>query len=164
MKLIRNVAVCLAILGVGLPAAADVKAIHGAVCQPSGPFFDLSNVDHSAVFGAIAQTDNVDVACPLVRDRINSSTSLSSAAVEFFNSTASTTNPSCLLFAQVEDTSGSYIDFESASTTTTGFTQLNFTGLTTTNGNEGSYGLQCTMGLSDQLYHINLNENNAATD
>jgi hypothetical protein len=163
MKKIRNLAICLAILGVGAPAAADVKAYNGAFCQP-GAFFDYSHIDHDAVFGVTALTNGMEVVCPLIRDRINSATSLTQTIVEFFNYTASGDHPSCSLFAQVEDTAGSYTDFESASTTTSGHAQLIFSGLTSISGNESTYGLQCTLGVNDQIKHINMNESNSATD
>jgi hypothetical protein len=163
MKKIRNVAICLAILGVGAPAAADGKAYNGAFCQP-GWLFDHSDIDHDAVSGVTALTDGMEIVCPLMRDRVNSTTSLTQTVVEFFNYTASGSHIGCNLYAQVEDTAGSYTDFESASTTTSGLAQLVFSGLNSTNGNEGTYGLQCSMGVNDQIKHIYMNESNAATD
>src|SRR5688500_17684485 len=102
MKQIRNVAICLAILGVGLPAAADTKAYNGAFCKPSG-IANPANFYYDAVIGVRALA-NTEAACPLIRDRINSTTSLTSTVVEFFNYTASGSHPNCALYAQVEDT------------------------------------------------------------
>jgi hypothetical protein len=162
MKQVRSVALCLAILGVGVPAAADVKAYNGAFCQPSG-FSSPSNLYYDAVFGVRALA-NTEVACPLIRDRINSTTSLTTTIIELFNTTTSGDHPSCTIYAQVEDTAGSYTDFETGSTTTSGHAQITLSGLTSTNGNEGTYGLQCWLGTNDDLKHVHMNENNAATD
>jgi hypothetical protein len=161
MKQLHGVALCLAILGVGLPAAADVKAIHGAVCQPAEGY-DLGDLHYNVVWGVVGDA-NVNVVCPLVRDRINSSTSLNSVVAEVFNYTGSGNNFQCTLYAQVEDSAGSYIDFDTESTSTSGFAQLTF-GVTSTSGNEGTYGLECSMGVDDEIVHIHINEDSGASD
>jgi hypothetical protein len=161
MKQIRNLAICLAIVGVGLPATADVKSIHGSVCQPYGGF-DKSDLSYNAVTGVVADT-NVEVVCPLLRDRINSATSLSSVVVEVNNYTSSGNNFDCTLYAQTEDSGGSYVDTDNQTTSTSGATQMTFN-VTSTNGNEGTYGLLCEMGTFDTIHHIHINEDNSATD
>jgi hypothetical protein len=161
MKQIRNVALCLAILGVGLPAAADVKAINGAVCQPAGSY-DLTYLHYDAVRGVVADA-TVQVACPLIRDRINSTTSLNSVVVEFFSYNASGDDIECSLYAHTEDYGGSYVDFDSDSTNAFNGTQLTFN-VSSTNGNEGTYGLHCELGIWDEINHIHINEDSGAAD
>jgi hypothetical protein len=161
MKQIRNVAFCLAIVAVGAPAAADVKAINGAVCQPSQGF-GQDDLHYDAVRGVVADT-TVQVACPLIRDRINSSTSLNSVVVEFLSYNVSGDDIECALYAHTEDYGGSYIDYDSDSTNAYGGTQLTFN-VTSTNGNEGTYGLWCELGIYDEINHIHINENSAAAD
>jgi hypothetical protein len=161
MKQIRNVALCLSILGVGMPAAADIKAINGAVCQPSQGFSD-ADLHYDAVRGVVAET-TVQVACPLIRDRINSTTSLNSVTVEYQSYNVSGDDIECALYAHNEDPAGSYVDFDTASTNGSGGVQLSFS-VASSSGNEGTYGLWCELGIFDEINHIQINEDSAAGD
>jgi hypothetical protein len=161
MKPMQSFAVCLAILGVGVPAAADVKTVHGAVCQPQ--YFEPgASISYGEVGGVSASNGFIYVVCPLMRDRISSTTSLTSTATEV-------TIPSggsvyCALYSQTEDSSaGSFVDFDSEERTTAGVGQINLS-VDSSGGNEGAYGMFCSLSDDSILHHIHTNENNSATD
>ena len=161
MKQIRSFAICLAILGVGLPATADVKAIHGAVCQ-TDTLFTGASVKYNAVDGVYVSGGGAYVACPLIRDRINSSTSLTSVTAEVYIPSGG--GMLCTLYSQTEDSgAGSYVDTDSEERYTAGEGQMSYA-VSSSSGNEGSYGLFCDMSNGSAIRHIHINESNSATD
>jgi hypothetical protein len=161
MKHGRNFAICLAILGVGLPAAADTKSVHGAVCQ-TAQLFTGASVNYEAVDGVSVSGGGAYVVCPLMRDRINSSTSMTSVVAEVFIPSGG--GILCGLYSQTEDASaGDYVDVDSEERYTAGEGQMSFS-VDSSNGNEGSYGLFCDMGDFTEIHHIHTNESDSATD
>jgi hypothetical protein len=161
MKQTRSFVLCLAILGVGLPAAADTKSIHGAACQEA-QLFTGSSVHYGAVSGIYVQGAGAYVVCPLIRDRINSTTSMSSVVAEVYIPSGGFIL--CSLYSQTEDSgSGNYVDVDSQERYTAGNGQMSFS-VDSSNGNEGSYGLFCDMSGDTEIRHIHTDENNGATD
>jgi hypothetical protein len=161
MKQIRGFALCLAILSVGLPATADIKSFHGAMCQPIIPF-NVENIYPNAIDGVVAVNGYGHVICPLMRDRINSSTSLNSVVAEVFIPTGGEVD--CTIYSQTEDGSaGDFVDSYNDSSTTPGETQLSFS-LDSSSGNEGTYALWCYMTQDSQIHHVHTSEDNGATD
>jgi hypothetical protein len=162
MKPFRNFALCLAILGLSLPAAADQKSVHAAICQTqyleSG-----ASLSYAESLGIVAVGGFVYVVCPLMRDRINSTTSLSSAAVEVY--VPSGGEVYCALYSQGEDSggAGTTVDFDSGNRTTAGEGQINLS-VDSSNGNEGAYGLFCSLTEDSQIHHIQTNESDSASD
>jgi hypothetical protein len=155
MKQIRNVALCLTILSVGLPAAADLKSIHGGICR-AVHVFGSGTAEAEAVDGFVVNSDGAYAVCPLLRDRVNSSTSLSSAVAEVYIPSGGYIN--CQFYAQTEDGSaGDYVDIDTVERTTVGEGQMSFA-VTSSTGAEGSYGMFCDMGSGTQIHHIYLNE------
>jgi hypothetical protein len=161
MRSVRNVAVCLAIMGVGLPATADVKSIHGAICQPTSVASGAS-VGYQEIYGVVAVGGNVQVVCPLMRDRMNSTSSLTSMTTEVY--VPSGGGIDCTLYSQTEDGSaGYYVDVDSASRTTAGEGQITLY-VDSSSGNEGAYGLYCSMSENSAIRHIYTSENDGASD
>ncbi len=142
----------LAILGVVVPAAgSDTKSIHGAVCQPGS----LGSLSYNAYYGAAASGGEAYAICPLMRDRINSTTTLSSAVVEFFIPGGGFAY--CSLYSQTEDGSYGYVDYDTQEANTSGAVQLSFH-VDSTAGNEGTYGLFCDLSNGTYIAHIHTNE------
>jgi hypothetical protein len=159
MKQIRSIAFCLTIMGVGLPASADIKSVHGAVCQPE-QFSWADNVSYGS--DGVRSVGGTHVICPLMRDRINSSTSMSSVVAEVAIATGGSIN--CTLSSQTEDgAAGSTVDTDSVSSSTSGETQMTFS-VDSSNGNEGTYSLFCDMSNDSLIHHIYTNEDNGASD
>lgn len=161
MKYIGSLALGLAILGLGLPAAADVKSIHGGVCQ-AVQLFGSGTANPDAVNGFTVATDAAYVVCPLMRDRINSSSSLDSVVAEVY--IPSSGYILCNFYSQTEDGSaGGYVDIDTVERYTSGEGQMTFS-VTSSSGNEGSYGLFCDMSSGSQIHHFYINESDSATD
>jgi hypothetical protein len=160
MKPIRSVAFCLMILGVGIPAAADTKSVHGAVCQAT-QVFSGGSVTYGGDNG-ISVSGGAYVVCPLMRDRINSSSSLSSAVAEVWISSSSG-SILCNFYSQGEDSgAGSYVDVDTVERYTSGEGQMTFS-VSSSNGNEGTYGMFCDISNAT-IRHIHTNESDSATD
>jgi hypothetical protein len=140
---------------VAVPASADIKSLHGAVCQINHVF--SGSVTYSAEDG-VTVSGGAYLVCPIMRDRINSSTSLSEVVVEVdvFGG-----GVLCTLSSQGEDGSaGSTVDTDSDEIYADG--QLDFV-VDSSSGNEGAYGLFCDTSNASIL-HIHVNESNSATD
>jgi hypothetical protein len=159
----------LSVVAVTNDVSADSKAFHGAFCQidgfsetvPSG-FYDGEGF---MMLGS-SSTDVGVVTCPLIRDRIGSSTSLANVYVEGRNVVNTVADPAftCVLNSQQEDTKGTVLDSHTLSKTTIGNVQLGGFTVDSTSGNEGAYSLDCLTHHQEQVYHVLLNENDAATD
>jgi hypothetical protein len=155
MKHVRTVALCLTILSVGLPAAADLKSIHGGVCQ-AVQVFGSGSVGPESIDGFVVNADGAYAVCPLMRDRVNSSSSLSSAVAEVYIPSGGYIN--CNFYSQTEDGSaGDYVDIDTVERSTVGEGQMTFS-VSSSTGAEGSYGMFCDMGSGTQIHHIYLNE------
>lgn len=148
--------------------SADYKAYHGAVCQSyTGSSAMATAYSYEGATASSSDADDVGmVTCPLVRDRINSASSLTAVYVEARNQA---NNPGlsefiCQLNSQTEDIGGSSVDYHTLYTATTGNVQLGPFSVETSNGNEGSYSVDCYMTPGDKVYHILVNESNSAAD
>lgn len=171
-KVAGGVALLAALMAAVVDARADVKAYHGSVCrQATGP----SNYVAYGQYGISSVLDDpwvgIGVWCPVTRDRINSSSSLTEIAIEGWNEANPNTNNSliCTLYNQEEDlSSGSqtaitYVDFDTQSTTTVGNFNMSFSAAAS-NGNEGAMAVTCGLSFHDRIYHLHVNESNGATD
>jgi hypothetical protein len=157
MKKIGSFALCVAILSVGLPASGDTKSIHAAICKDGG---GVGSIGYSASEG-ITGTGGAQnfVTCPLIRDRVNSSTSLDSVVVEVYIPSGGSIE--CTLYSQDEDGNlGGVVDSDYQERSTQGIGQLTFN-VASSSGNEGTYGLFCDLSNSVSVYHIYMNENTA---
>lgn len=154
-------------------AGADVKAYHGAICEPtdyfdpasSWPYWqNVPNVQFSW-FGAMNLDDQFRTfGCPLLRDNINVTNNINEVFVEITNDSTGVDNIGCVLFTQLEDRNlnviPNYYDYQEKSTTAIGLVQLVFNDIDTSPGNEGSYYLECTINRFDRIAHIHVNEQN----
>ena len=148
---------------VGNAAAADYKAYHGGKCQYSHTRFAFG-LERSSISGVYANADDVVVTCPLVRDRMQSATSLAWVEVEGYSS--GNDDYACVLDSQTEDgESGSWIDFDSFQVTVAGRVDEKLEVASTsgaTSGNEGTYALGCVLPQGSSLYHYLVAESTAS--
>jgi hypothetical protein len=161
MKPAQCFALCLTILGVGLPAAADEKSVAAAICQPqyipSG-----ASISYTDMGGVAAVGGSIYVVCPLMRDRMNWGTHETQMYTEL-------TIPSggsvyCALYSQNEDgLAANVVDVDTENRTTAGLGSIGLS-VNPSNGNEGAYGLFCSLSAGSILYHISTNENNNGTE
>jgi hypothetical protein len=158
LKKAGSLALCLGILGVAVPASGDTKSVHGAICQ-TDTLFNGGSVVRSAIDGVYVSGPSgagAYVVCPLIRDRINSSTSMSAVVIEVYIPSGG--GILCGLYSQSEDGSaGSYVDVDSEERYTTGQGQMSFS-VTSSSGNEGTYGLFCDMSNGTKIHHIHTDE------
>lgn len=147
--------ILLACLCVASPSIADKKAFSGSFCKGA-------RASAGVVWNAnLTQTS---VTCPLIRDRVNSATSLNSATLEGWKQSASAGATTCTLWSQTEDeTSGAAVDAETIEQTSAGNFQQTFH-ITSSDGAEGGYALTCTLQPDDEIYHIQLDETSAASE
>jgi hypothetical protein len=144
--------------------ADDVKAFHGASCQPKTDDHDWDGADEWSVDQAGLQNYEevrngvaAIYICPLVRDRVSATNTLESVTIEGYNYEDTF---ACTLFSQTEDYGGATYDSHNQSTSGTGNVQLSSFSVATTNGTEGSYSLLCGLGYTDRIYQVHLRENN----
>ena len=142
----------LLLTAVALPAGADDrKAFPGQICKSN--FADISY----GLYGVFAAEDDVVVYCQLVRDQMLSSSQFSNALIEVFNDDSS--ELICEVTALSEDPGGSEVDFVDDSTTATGQQQLDsFSGLETSDGQEGSYVVDYFLDQDDAVNSIYFKE------
>jgi hypothetical protein len=152
-------------------SAADIKAFHGAFCQIDGfsidepsAFYDVEGI---TLLGATVN-DVAVVSCPLIRDRIGATTTLTNVAIEGHNikntagDGATFATFACALSSQKEDTDGTLLESFSKSTTTIG--NVAFSGMTvdsttgSSGGNEGTYVVDCVLNDQETVFHVHLNE------
>jgi hypothetical protein len=146
----------LALSTIAVVSAANVKAFHGATCLKSN--IGTGGTVYPSVDGAVSSGSDNDVVCPLVRDRINATNNLTTTAVELYKTSSSATW--CWLYTQKEDGGGFVHDYASGTVTGTGFQQINFSGVGTSNGNEGSYSVKCQLVDGDTVLHVYIYEDN----
>lgn len=154
-------------------ARADVKAFHGATCEPTDYFDPASswpqwqNVPdvQFSWFGVMNLDSGLRTfGCPLLRDNIEATNNLNQVVVEITNDSTGVDTISCTLFTQLEDRNlnviPNYYDYQEKSTTTTGHVQLVFDDIDTSPGDEGSYYLECSINQFDIIAHVHVNEQN----
>jgi hypothetical protein len=159
------VALGLCFLTYTTASLADWKVYNGAGCIKNDQPGDGS-IARGAVNGIYADGGSfANVVCPIVRDRINSSTSLTDVYVEFSNLRGGDNFPvRCFLWTQTEDgNSGSFVDWDYDESTVQGRVQL-YLSADTSSDNEGAAALDCTIWEDDHLYHYLVGESNSATD
>jgi hypothetical protein len=155
MKKAGSFALCLGILGVAVPASGDTKSVHGAICQ-TDYLFTGASVKRSAIDGIYTEGGEAYVVCPLIRDRISSSSSMSAVVAEVYIPSGGFIL--CSLWSQDEDGSaGGYVDVDAVERNTAGQGQMSFN-VSSSNGNEGTYGLFCDMSNGSKLHHIHTDE------
>lgn len=150
----------LAASTVSSDAFADVKVYHGAFCTS-----DVSDELAFSALGAECVNGGCLFECPLMRDNINAEDNIHVAYVEFYNSPAppgASNTISCSLCTQVEDDESSdTFDCQNGVTAaTTGLVQLTFDDISTFDGNESSYFLDCLLQSGDILVQVHVDEQN----
>jgi hypothetical protein len=160
MKPVQCFALCLTILGVGLPAAADEKSIAAAICQPQYIPAGAS-ISYTDMGGVAAANGSIYVVCPLMRDRMNWASTTQTYTELTIPSGGSVY---CALYSQNEDgLAASTVDVDTVNRTTAGLGSIGLS-VTTSSGNEGAYGMYCSLSSGSELYHIYTNENNNGTE
>jgi hypothetical protein len=162
---LRGVLVVGAVIGWALSASGDTKAYHGAICRNAVQLG--SGFDHQAWDNGFFNTDSSSVfaVCPLIRDRVSATNTLTSVVVEGFNRIdhfdPGASDFTCTLVSQNEDALGSTLDTHRLTAPLgQGFKQLGPFSVDSSSGNEGSYALRCALDKDEGIYHVYVSENN----
>jgi hypothetical protein len=101
--------------------------------------------------------------CPLIRDRVESSTSLSDVVVEGYDNDSGTI--SCTLYSQHEDNGVvGELDWDTQTSSTLGRMQLEFNDIDMSSDNEGSLSIECYLTMGSSIYHVYVNEDTSAAE
>lgn len=140
---------------IGAKAAEDSKVYSAAFCRG----FDGTD-DFVFQQGALVAQGAGTYTCPLIRDNVGGISNLKEVWVELFH--ASSTSTTCTLSTQVEDASADILDQQvlrvPTSGSASGFQQISFGSMETSDGNEGGYSFSCNLSHGTALRQITVRE------